>query len=93
MFERASTSLYWPNFRTDLINFRAACSECSRYAPSNPNLPPIVPEEPNYPFQSNCADYFSVGQHSYLVVMDRYSNWLNIFKLMLDNTEHTINSL
>merc|ERR1712237_266713 len=93
MFERASTSLYWPNFRTDLINFRAACSECSRYAPSNPAMPPTAPEEPKYPFQSICADYFSLGPHSYLVVVDRYSNWLNIFMLSIDNTEQTIASL
>ena len=90
MFERASTSLYWPNFRTDLINHRAACLECSRYAPSNPNLPPTPPEEPNYPFQSICADFFSVGQHNYLVVVDRYSNWMSLFKPKLDNTELVI---
>ena len=55
MFERASTSLYWPNFRSDLINFRAGCAQCSRYDPSNPAMPPTVPEEPSYPFQSSCT--------------------------------------
>ena len=52
MFERASTSLFWPGFRADIINHRAACSTCTRYAPSNPALPPTEPEYPTYPFQS-----------------------------------------
>ena len=74
MFERASTSLYWPNFRQDLINYRAACRQCSRFAPSNPAMPPIIPEDPSYPFQSLCADFFTLDSNIYLVVVDRYSN-------------------
>ena len=89
-FERASASLYWPNFSTDLINFRAACPQCFIYTPSNPAIPPTAPEEPGYPFQSTYADFFSQGRHNYLVVIDRYSNWLNIFKLSINNTDKTI---
>ena len=44
MFERASSTLYWPNFRADIINFKAACALCSRYQPSNPSMPPIIPK-------------------------------------------------
>jgi len=51
MFERASSCLYWPNFRSDIMNHRASCAQCSRYQPSNPSLPPVLPETPIYPFQ------------------------------------------
>ena len=57
MFERAETSLYWPNLRADMINYRGACTTCTRYAPSNPAMPPPEPEQPTYPFQSVCADF------------------------------------
>ena len=87
MFERASSSLYWPGFRTDIINFRAACSTCTRYAPSNPALPPTEPEYPTYPFQSVCMDFFHIAPHNYLAVVDRYSNWLSVFKLSKDTSE------
>ena len=30
MFERAATSLYWPNLRADMINYRAMCTTCTR---------------------------------------------------------------
>ena len=93
MFERASSSLYWPNFRQDLINHTARCTTCSRYQPSNPALPPVIPDEPSYPFQSICADFFSISPHTYLAIVDRYSNWLSIFKLQQDTSQEVIKVL
>ena len=34
--------------------------------------PPTLRE---YPFQCICADYFHYKGHTYLVIVDRYSNW------------------
>ena len=93
MFERASSSLYWPNFRIDLINHTAACTVCSKYQPSNPAMPPVTPDEPSYPFQSICVDFFTVSPHTYLAVVDRYSNWLSVYKLDRDTSEQVINVL
>ena len=93
MFERASTSLYWPNFRADMINHRAACPTCTKYAPSNLAIPPTEPEHPTYPFQSICMDFFSVTPNNYLAVVDRYSNWLSIFQLAKDTSEEVIKVL
>ena len=93
MFERASSSLYWPNFRVDLINHTAACTSCSKYQPSNPAMPPVVPDEPSYPFQSICADFFTITPHTYLAIVDRFSGWLSVFKLERDTSEQVINVL
>ena len=93
MFERASASLYWPNYRADMINFRAACRTCSRYQPSNPAMPPITPETPVYPFQSVCADFFTLDSHNFLTIVDRYSNWLSVFKLDRDTSEEFLKVL
>ena len=93
MFERASTSLYWPNLRADMINFRASCNTCTKYAPSNPALPPTEPEHPTYPFQSICADFFHVSPNNYLAVVDRYSNWLSIFLLPKDDSAEIVKVL
>ena len=93
MFERASSSLYWPNFRADIMNYKAACTSCSRYQPSNPSMPPILPETPVYPFQSICADFFSVQSHSYLTIVDRFSNWLSIIQLKRDTSDELLKTL
>ena len=56
-------------------------------------MPPTLPEEPSYPFQSICADFFSLGSRSYLVIVDRYSNWLTILKLSKDTTDETLKAV
>ena len=93
MFERASSTLYWPNFRADIINYKAACALCSRYQPSNPSMPPVTPETPLYPFQSICADFFALNSRSFLAIVDRFSNWLSIFQLERDTSEELIRIL
>ena len=87
MFERAASSLYWPNFRQDLINHRASCIQCSRYAPSNPAMPPTIPTDPSYPFESVCADFFQLdAKQTYLVIVCRFSNWITIYRLKSDTS-------
>ena len=93
MFERASSALYWPNFRANILNFKAACVTCSQFQPSNPSMPPVLPESPVYPFQSICADFFSLQSKSFLVIVDRYSNWLSVFQLCKDNSEELLRAL
>ena len=44
-------------------------------APSQVALPPTPPTLPEYPFQCVCADYFHYQGHTYLVIVDHYSNW------------------
>ena len=34
-----------------------------------------APPLPGYPFQCICADYFHYEDQTYLVIVDRYSNW------------------
>ena len=76
-----------------MINHRAACPTCTQYAPSNPAMPPTEPEHPTYPFQSICTDFFTIAPNNYLAVVDRYSNWLSVFKLAKDNSTEVINVL
>ena len=38
-------------------------------------MPSITPLEPLYPFQHICADFFHHQGVTYLVVVDRFSNW------------------
>ena len=66
MFERASSTFYWPNFGIELINHTAACTICAKYQPSNPAMPPVTPDEPSYPFRSIRADFFTIPPHTYL---------------------------
>ena len=56
-------------------------------------MPPFLPEDPEYPFQSVCADFFSLEGKNYLVIVDRYSNWLTVCSLAGDNSGNVIKIL
>ena len=93
MYSRAISCLFWPNLRDDIEKIRAACSSCNLNAPSNPTPPPHPLQHPAYPFSDICADFFEHSSKSYLVVVDRYSNWLSLFQLTRDTSENIIKVL
>ena len=57
MHDRALQCVYWPGLYSDLEKMRESCMECTRVAPSQPNLPPYTPVSPDYPFQMVVADF------------------------------------
>ena len=75
MTAKAEASIFWPDITNDIQVTRAKCTHCNRMAPSQAALPPTPPTLPVYPFQCICADYFHYKGHTYLVIVDRYSNW------------------
>ena len=75
MTARAESSVFWPGITKAIANARAGCSYCNRMAPSQPSAPTMPRLEPAYPFQCIWADYFQYKGSTYLVVVDRYSNW------------------
>ena len=79
--------------REDLIRLRAACPTCTKHAPSNPAAPPQEITPPAYPFHSVAADFFQVEGHSYLALVCRYSNWLSLFRLKKDDSQHVMSIL
>ena len=93
MYSRASSSVFWPNLRQDIIQTRGACKECTYNAPSNPAPPPSEPHHPDYPFASVCADFFTVNSVNYLSIVDRYTGWLSIYHLKKDDSAHVIEVL
>ena len=76
MTARATSSLYWPGITTDIATTRNKCAACNSNAPSQAAMPPTTtPEQPEYPFQHICADFFHHEGAAYLVLVDRYSGW------------------
>ena len=76
MTARAETSVFWPGITSAIQRLRSTCPDCERNAPSQPSAPPFPPVLPRYPFQCICGDYFHHKGSYYLIIVDRYSNWL-----------------
>ena len=85
--------MFWPGLKDDIIQKRAMCQSCNYNAPSNPTQPPFPVNHPQFPFSDICADFFEFNQKSFLVVVDRYSNWISLFSLEGDNSANVIKVL
>ena len=81
MTAKAETSIFWSGITADIHSTRAECAECNRMAPSQAAMPPVPPVPAEYPFQCICADYFTYKTKTYLVIVDRYSNWPIVMKV------------
>ncbi|UYV80583.1 K02A2.6-like, partial [Cordylochernes scorpioides] len=54
------------------------CAECSAYLPSQQKEPLYSDPPPSYPFQHVSCDLFSHVGYQYLVMVDRFSGWINV---------------
>lgn len=67
-----------------------SCLKFSR----KPTKEPIVQHErPNIPFYKVAADIFTYGSYDYLVLVDYYSNWIEIRRLKMKTAVELINKL
>ena len=80
MKARAATCVFWPGISADIASRRAHCQVCNTIAPSQPPQPLRPASPPTYPFELVAADYFSLGNATYLVYADRYTGWVTISK-------------
>ena len=71
----AETTVFWPGITPAITATRTNCHHYNCMAPSQPHGPPFPPVLPAHPFQCISADLFHYKDKSYLVVVDRYSNW------------------
>ena len=81
METRAAQSVWWPSMKEHIEKKRAACQCCTQAAPSQPALPPVPPPSPEYPMQQICSDIAHYAGQTYIVIVDRFSNWPSVYKM------------
>ena len=52
-----------------------------------------LPDFPPYPFHTVCADFFTYNGRNYLVLVDKYSNWINVMKPAKEDSASVIQLL
>ena len=90
MISRATSAVFWPGMRKDVMSFQTNCQTCSNIAPSQPREPLQLSPLPERPFQVICADLFQLNNNHYLIVVDRFSGFLHIFYSRLPPTHKFI---
>ena len=94
MRARAANCIYWPGINTAISETRKNCKACTTIAPSQPRQPLQPLPCSQYPFQDSCIDECEIKGHHYLVIADKFSNWLVIFHFISHvQSKHVIESL
>ena len=80
MEQHARSIVYWPGMSKDIKQTRDSCADCNRNAPSQAGTTPIASPPPTTPFEAVFPDFFHYGSSHYLVVGNRLSGWVEVFR-------------
>ncbi len=77
---RARQTVYWPGITADVKSTVRACEACMRYSPSQAKEPLQRDPLPTRIFEEVAADLCEYKNEYYLVVVDRYSGWPEMYR-------------
>jgi hypothetical protein len=80
MTARARKSLWWPLITRDVQNMALTCKPCQEYKPSNRDEPLRPHEVATFPFQFVHMDLGEVNGKYFLISVDQYSGFPQIFE-------------
>ena len=76
--ERARQSVWWPNISKDLEKLVKNCPQCIKHQPQQ--VEPLIPTQlPSLPWQRVAADIFHWKGDNYLLIVDYYSRFIEIY--------------
>ena len=78
---RARQSIYWPHINNQIEQLVGHCEECRKLLPSKPVEPLLHYPLPERPWQQVGYDLFHFAINTYVVIVDYYSLWPEIYKL------------
>ena len=78
---RARESVFWPNINNEIEQVVRKCEKCLNYLPSKPKENMLSHEVPSQPWQKVESDLFSYGNQTYIIVVDYYSLWPEVYLL------------
>ena len=86
---RARTSVWWPGMSKAIEELVSKCVTCSIHRPEikEPLMPSSLPERP---WQRLGSDLFQFQGDTYLIMVDYYSRWIEIKKLVSQTSESII---
>jgi transposase InsO family protein len=89
--QRARELVFWPGINKEIESVVKNYSVCAEYRCSNQKEPMFPHEIPKYPWQIVATDIFFWNGDDYLLVVDYYSRFWEMFKI--SNTKsYTINA-
>ena len=78
---RARDVMYWPGMNSEIEDVVSRCQVCSTYQRSNPKEPLLSHPLPQRPWARVGADLFELNSHSFLILVDYYSGFIEVEQL------------
>ena len=78
---RARQSICWPGMSKDIENMIQKCETCARLLASKPKEPMLSYDVPKRRWEMLGADLFEYAGKNYIVIVDYYSLWPEVYRL------------
>ena len=75
---RARVSIYWPGMQAAIRETCLSCGVCAQYLSKRPREPMKSHDIPSRPWSTVSADLFQLSGSIYLVVVDHYSDYIEL---------------
>ncbi|GFS21254.1 Pol polyprotein [Elysia marginata] len=93
MMRRARNIVFWPGINNELRQMAASCDACQRSKPKNQKEPLHQHDEGKTPSEKVGLDFCEFGDRQYLIVVDYFSNFIEVEHMTSTATAHTISKL
>ncbi|GFS01193.1 Pol polyprotein [Elysia marginata] len=93
MMRRARNTVFWPGINNELRQMAASCDACQRSKPKNQKEPLHQHDEGKTPWEKVGLDFCEFGDRQYLIVVDYFSNFIEVEHMTSTTTTHTISKL
>ncbi|KAI5720179.1 hypothetical protein M8J77_003057 [Diaphorina citri] len=90
---RARESLFWPALNSDIQDMIEKCRTCVQFSRNNQKEPLIPLPKPNRAWERVSTDIFTFDDTDYLVLVDAYSLWIELFTIHKKSTAEIITKL
>ena len=89
---RAIASVWWPGISREIDDFISRCPQCCR--DTRPAREPLMTSPlPDYPWQKVATDLFELKGKMYVVIVDYFSRYPEVFRLQSTISRSVINAL
>ena len=78
---RARSVMYWPNINSEIKNEVDKCHICNQHKSKEEDEPLITEELPNLPWYKVGSDLFELDGEHYCILVDYYSNFIEVSHL------------
>ena len=90
---RARQCIYWPGINSQIEDTVQGCEECMKLLPSKPADPLLNQTIPERPWQIVGADLLQWSNKTYIVIVDYYSLWPEVYQLSRPDTINVIHAM